>query len=146
MHTHNPEVKSSGRQDIHWHLQFLNNVHKFWKASALDYGHKQRKKNSIKHTYRHRLVFFVRWKTPSNTRNPQTIIAEESNKTCVSTRPCSTRVRASAVRPLIAHPTCSSISIIFSTLLGSYKPTQHKVKQISFLHITQHKQYTYLQR
>lgn len=38
---------------------------------------------------------------------------------CVSTRPWSMRVRASAVSPDIAQPMCSSISRIFSMLLGS---------------------------
>lgn len=38
---------------------------------------------------------------------------------CVSTRPWSMSVRASAVSPDIAHAMCSSISRIFSMLLGS---------------------------
>ncbi len=38
---------------------------------------------------------------------------------CASTRPWSIRVRASAVSPLIATPTCSSTSATFSMLLGS---------------------------
>mmetsp|Transcript_8173 Transcript_8173/g.24020 ORF Transcript_8173/g.24020 Transcript_8173/m.24020 type:complete len:248 (-) Transcript_8173:8-751(-) len=38
---------------------------------------------------------------------------------CASTRAWSTSVRASAVRPLIAQPMCSSISSIFSMLEGS---------------------------
>ena len=37
-----------------------------------------------------------------------------------STLACSTRVLASEVRPLVAQPKCSSISMIFSTLEGTF--------------------------
>lgn len=40
--------------------------------------------------------------------------------TCVSTRPWSMSVRASAVSPLMATPMCSSISATFSMLEGSW--------------------------
>lgn len=43
----------------------------------------------------------------------------QPGRTCAVTRACSTIVRASAVRPDIAHPTCTSISMIFSTLSES---------------------------
>ena len=49
-----------------------------------------------------------------------TNIRNQEHSTWVSTLACSTSVRASAINPLIAHPICSSISIIFSTLLGSW--------------------------
>ena len=45
--------------------------------------------------------------------------------TCVSARAWSINVLASAVRPLMAHPICSSISMIFSMLLGSCGNKDH---------------------
>lgn len=41
--------------------------------------------------------------------------------TCPKVLACSTIILASAVSPLTAHPTCESISNIFSTLSGTIR-------------------------
>jgi hypothetical protein len=46
---------------------------------------------------------------------------DAGDHTCVALRPWSTSVRASAVRPLMAQPMCSSISATFSLLFGTYR-------------------------